>query len=88
MTTGGCKPRCDTSSTVAALKQHHRIFIEGVPNSSLKTIAAIKMPFPELVNLELVSSEENTCHPRCSGDFISRTELLGHSMELRLRVMA
>ena len=50
------------TNIIAALKQHHRvceILFKGVPNSLLKTFAAINEPFPELISLELVSNEEN-----------------------------
>ena len=50
------------TNIIAALKQSHRvceIFIKSVPNSLLKTFAAINKPFPELIRLDLVSNEEN-----------------------------
>ena len=67
---GISRPR-DAGNLIAGLKQHKRvfqIFIENLPNSLLKKLAAIKKPFPTLTFLQLWSYDENA--PVFPGSFL------------------
>jgi hypothetical protein len=64
-------PLWDVTNTLAALKQHDRvwgIWIDGVPNSLLTSSVAMK-PFPALTSLALWSNDEQA--PMLSDSFLS-----------------